>query len=161
MSAIRVPIDLRWADQDPYGHVNNVALTRILEEARARAFWAGSEESHPEVIFPPLEPGQPVWGLVAELRVKYLRPLDYHHEPVTVEMTVSRIGGANFTIDYAVFSATHESTPCATAQTTLVMVNRDSGAPVRLSKAQREQLSHYAAEPQNHQPTVSVRSLDA
>lgn len=54
MTRLFVPVQLRWSDLDAYGHVNNVEMFRILEEARITAFWA-----HPEDIEPgdPTEPG--------------------------------------------------------------------------------------------------------
>lgn len=176
MPAIEIPISLRWGDQDPYGHVNNVAIARILEEARARAFWAEATDPvmpDPEAaegrtveharraVFPPLTPDQPVWALVSELSVRYLRPVNYQREPVTVAMTVSRIGGASFTIDYRIRTDPHdpahlqphdnddagaapESLTCVQAQTTLVLVDQQSGSPVRLSHEQRAMLQTWS-----------------
>jgi acyl-CoA thioester hydrolase len=40
MTRLQVPVQLRWSDMDAYGHVNNVELLRLLEEARIEAFWA-------------------------------------------------------------------------------------------------------------------------
>src|SRR5699024_8939610 len=34
-----VPVPVRWTDLDAYGHVNNAAMVRLLEEARIAAFW--------------------------------------------------------------------------------------------------------------------------
>ena len=36
---LSMPVALRWADLDAYGHVNNVEVLRLLEEARIAAFW--------------------------------------------------------------------------------------------------------------------------
>ena len=38
MSPVTVTLQLRWADTDHYGHVNNVTYLRYVEEARIRAF---------------------------------------------------------------------------------------------------------------------------
>src|SRR5699024_1528274 len=38
-SALDLPIPVRWTDLDAYGHVNNAAMVRLLEEARIAAFW--------------------------------------------------------------------------------------------------------------------------
>ena len=35
---VEVRVPLRWADMDAYGHVNNVAVVQVLEEARVAAF---------------------------------------------------------------------------------------------------------------------------
>ena len=36
--SVEVRIPLRWADMDAYGHVNNIAVVQLLEEARVAAF---------------------------------------------------------------------------------------------------------------------------
>ena len=33
MTRLHVPVPVRWADLDAYGHVNNVAVLRLLAEA--------------------------------------------------------------------------------------------------------------------------------
>jgi acyl-CoA thioester hydrolase len=33
-----IPVPVRWTDLDAYGHVNNAAMVRLLEEARIAAF---------------------------------------------------------------------------------------------------------------------------
>ncbi|HET6240986.1 MAG TPA: thioesterase family protein, partial [Arthrobacter sp.] len=35
---IEVQVPMRWGDMDAYGHINNVQIVRILEEARIAAF---------------------------------------------------------------------------------------------------------------------------
>ena len=42
MARAKVDIQLRWGDEDAYGHINNVAFLRYLEEARVRILWSGS-----------------------------------------------------------------------------------------------------------------------
>jgi acyl-CoA thioester hydrolase len=55
-----VPVQLRWSDLDAYGHVNNVEMFRILEEARITAFWAHPQEpGQPGQLEQPGQPGQP------------------------------------------------------------------------------------------------------
>ena len=46
MTRLHVPIALRWADLDAYGHVNNAVMLRLLEEARIQVFWADSAAGH-------------------------------------------------------------------------------------------------------------------
>ena len=36
MIALEIP--LRWGDMDAYGHINNVQIVRLMEEARVLAF---------------------------------------------------------------------------------------------------------------------------
>ena len=35
---LRVQVPMRWGDMDAYGHVNNIAVVQLLEEARVAAF---------------------------------------------------------------------------------------------------------------------------
>lgn len=144
MTAKTVTVHLRWGDQDAYGHINNVAILRILEEARARAFWSAPEEGE-EGIFPPLEPDQPVWALVADFQLKYRRQLPYQRQPVRVELSIPKVGGANFVIDYALFADDDDASPRVTAQSTLVMVDKDTGKPQRLDAQMRARLQEFSA----------------
>ena len=48
----RVP--MRWGDMDPYGHVNNVEVVRLLEEARVVALGIPVGTGHQ--VEPPLIP---------------------------------------------------------------------------------------------------------
>lgn len=145
MSVIRMPIQLRWGDQDAYGHINNVAILRILEEARARAFWRTAEDPAEAGIFPPLEPSQQTWALVADFQLRYRGQLPYQRDPVTVELGISQVGGASFVIDYALFADENDDAAQVTAQSTLVMVDRDTGAPQRLSPELRQRLRQYSS----------------
>lgn len=147
MSEIRVPIQLRWGDQDAYGHINNVAIMRILEEARARAFWSGSADPQETGILPPLESGQPTWTLVADFQLKYRRQLDYQRDPVIIEMTISSIGGASFVINYALKAAAEDSSPKVTAASTMVMVDSVTGRPQRIDAETRSHLQQWSQRP--------------
>lgn len=144
MSVIRIPIQLRWGDQDAYGHVNNVAILRLLEEARARAFWKPSDSDEGAGLFPPLEPTQQIWALVADFQLKYRQQLPYQRDPVIVELCISRVGGASFVINYALKATEHDDAARVTAQSTLVLVDRETGKPQRLDAQLREQLRRYS-----------------
>ena len=37
-TTLRVQVPMRWGDMDAYGHVNNVNLIRLMEEARIAGF---------------------------------------------------------------------------------------------------------------------------
>lgn len=144
MSVIRIPIQLRWGDQDAYGHVNNVAILRLLEEARARAFWKSADSGDETGIFPPLEPSQQIWALVADFQLKYRQQLPYQRDPVIVELWISRVGGASFVINYALKATEHDDAARVTAHSTLVLVDRETGKPQRLDAELREQLRSFS-----------------
>lgn len=139
MPSSRVLVPLRWGDQDAYGHVNNVAVARLLEEARARGIWRPSAG-----VLPPLDPAQPVWWLVTELNIRYREILDYSAEAVEVDMEIQRVGGASFTIGYEI--ATERGTRRhASAMTTIALVDRDTSSVRRLTADQRSYLHGLAS----------------
>lgn len=144
MSSIRVPIELRWGDQDAYGHINNVAIMRLLEEARGRAFWRSAEEPNHPGIFPPLEADQPVWAVVADFTIKYRRQLDYQREPVIVEMTIPKIGGASFVIDYILKTSPEDSVARITASSTLALIDSATGKPQRIDAQTRSRMKLWS-----------------
>lgn len=134
-----VDITLRWGDQDSYGHVNSVAVARLLEEARARVLWgAGS-------ALPPLLPDEATLSLVSEVSIRYLRVLDYREKPVPIAVSVSRIGGADLTIEFEVRSDDPER-PYATATAKVALVSRETGAVRRLTPDEREFLRGFIKE---------------
>lgn len=136
MTGIPVRLDLRWGDLDAFGHVNNAAVVRLLEEARTRGLWAPDSG---DGAFPRLAADSPVWSVVADLQVTYRRQLDYEHSPITVELTVPTVSAASCTIGYAV-CADGEDAPRVTASTTIVTVDRETGRPCRLPEAMRAAL---------------------
>lgn len=74
MTRLHVPVPVRWADLDAYGHVNNVAVLRLLEEARIAAFWRhpeGSEASWPTAVLD-AAPGAATTTVVARQEIEYL-----------------------------------------------------------------------------------------
>ena len=132
-----VEVALRWGDQDSYGHVNSVAVARLLEEARARALWGADS------ALPPLLPDEPTLSLVSEIGIRYLRVLDYSERPVPIALTVSRIGGADLTIEFEVRSD-DPARPYATATAKVALVSRETGAVRRLTTEEREFLRGFA-----------------
>ena len=85
------PVTLRYSDQDPMQHINNVAITAMLESGRMHLLAA--------VLGDALEDR----GMVlARLAVDYLHEIRFP-EPVEVGGRVVRAGGRSLTSQYAVF----------------------------------------------------------
>lgn len=154
---LHVPVPLRWSDMDAYGHVNNVAMLRLLEEARIAAFWR-----HPEAADAPSlptavldsGPGATTHTLVARTEIEYLAPLAYRRDPVTVQMWVGRLGGASLDVCYEVTTEGDVDVDVAgpvevfvRAETTIVLVDASTGAPRRLTAQERATWSRYVEEP--------------
>ncbi|WNB86725.1 thioesterase family protein [Cellulomonas sp. ATA003] len=107
MSRLRVPAQLRWADMDAYGHVNNVQMLQLLEEARIEAFWTHPDPADGGRATAVLDagPGAPTTTLVARQEIEYLRPLSYRRAPAVVELWIGHLGGASIDVCYEVVDA--------------------------------------------------------
>ncbi|MER1995968.1 MAG: thioesterase family protein [Arthrobacter sp.] len=144
---IRVQVPMRWSDMDAYGHINNVEVIRMLEEARILAFGPPGGTGAPGVkppvpLFSEVPPN--TQSLVSEQRVKYLAPLEYRNIPADVHIWFSAVKGASLAISYLV-SDPVTNKPCIKAETTLAFVDAASGALQRVTAGQRELLRPYTA----------------
>lgn len=83
-----VGLQLRWSDEDRYGHVNNARLLTLTEEARVRALaaWATTTAS-PDVQ-----------RVVRSMEVQYEAPVVYAGPEVTARVWILRIGRTSFTL---------------------------------------------------------------
>lgn len=133
---------MRWGDMDAYGHINNVEIVRILEEARVHAFGqpAGTGLPGDEVaipVFSDLPLGVQI--LVVEHRVKYLEPLNYRNIPARVELWVCALKGASITLAYTI-SDPADGTKCVIAETVLAFFDEPAARLLRLAPHHRERL---------------------
>jgi len=131
-----VSVPVRWGDLDAYGHVNNVAILGLLEQARVQAFW---DPGAP--VLPPLAAGTPVQVVVADAHVSYRRAIPYV-QAVDVSVSVPRVGGASFVIAYEIVV---DGEVAVSATTTLALVDVATWRPIRLDPGQRERLADFAA----------------
>lgn len=154
MTRLFVPVQLRWSDLDAYGHVNNVEMFRILEEARITAFWAhpadeatqaAAHDAWPTAVLDS-GPGASSHTFVARQEIEYLRPLGFARRPVRVEMWIGHMGGASLDVCYEVHDdagPTERSGPGSTARpvaravTTIVLVSAATGSPRRIAPDER------------------------
>ncbi|QRZ61367.1 thioesterase family protein [Rothia sp. ZJ932] len=145
-----VNVPLRWGDMDAYGHVNNVTMMRILEEARIAVFGLPPSAGEPVgaspliPLFEALHPG--TQALVVENWVKYRAQLAYRGEDARVEVRVVRVSPATITVSYELFDAV-TGEHCVSGSTTLAFFHAPTQTLVRLSKEQRSMLSEYVAAP--------------
>lgn len=149
MARTHIDLELRWGDQDAYGHVNNVAYARFLEEARVRTFWLGSgrESTGMQHHFRGDDPAGPKM-LVASQQIEFLRVLEYSERPVTVELWIGKLGGSSLEVHYEILDgATPERSVVAKAISHIVIVDGETMRPIRLSDAGRESVSAWMDEP--------------
>ncbi len=150
---LHVPIALRWGDLDAYNHVNNVAMLKLLEEARVRVFWRpGPGESGPETAV--LETGfaSGVLTLIARQEIEYLAPVPYQRHPLDVQLWFGALGGSSIEVCYDVCSPLETApetgqTVYARATTVLVKVDAATGRPLRLTPEEREAWLPYLGDP--------------
>jgi acyl-CoA thioester hydrolase len=147
---ITVPIGLRWSDFDPYAHVNNAEMFRLLEEARVQAFWRPDDgtEGPPSAVLD-TSPGSPMQSLIAHQEIDYLRPIPYMRAPIEIEMWVGRLGGASLDLCYEVFSpvGVEPRHMFVRAATTIVLVSAETGKPTRMTGEQRAAWTPYVEAP--------------
>ena len=153
-----VPVPVRWTDLDAYGHVNNAAMVRLLEEARIAAFWQPAPDQlalgaqQPPAALPVSGAGTEdtdIATVIASQRIEYVRQLGHRRDGVVVRLWLSRIGGASLTADYLVLTRDDPEcrAPYARARTVMVLVDAETGSPVRLEQEARESLRAFTGEP--------------
>ncbi|MFC8429305.1 acyl-CoA thioesterase [Streptomyces sp. NPDC057253] len=118
---------LRWADMDAYGHVNNVVFLRYLEEARI------------DFLFRP-EKDFKQGSVVARHEIDYKRQLVHRHAPVDIELWVTEIRAASFTIAYEVKD---DDEVYVRASTVIVPFDFEAQRPRRITAEEREFLEGY------------------
>lgn len=150
MARLHAPVRIRWSDIDAYGHVNNSAMLRLLEEARVLAFWAPDPDevdesgSAPEPVIDG-RPGSGTMTVIAAQRLEYLASTPYFRRPLDIQLWIGRIGGASIDVSYEVWSPVgHEPAELYTrATTTLVMVDAETNRPRRLTDVERTACQTY------------------
>ncbi|MFF5985312.1 acyl-CoA thioesterase [Streptomyces olindensis] len=118
---------LRWADMDAYGHVNNVVFLRYLEEARI------------DFLFRP-EKDFKQGSVVARHEIDYKRQLVHRHHPVDIELWVTEIRAASFTLTYEVKDGDEIY---VRASTVIVPFDFEAQRPRRITAEEREFLREY------------------
>ncbi|WP_026535088.1 acyl-CoA thioesterase [Arthrobacter sp. H14] len=145
--AITCSITMRWGDMDAYGHINNVEVVRILEEARIGAFGPPGGTGRPgretEVPFFSSLPAE-TQALVVEHRVKYKASLEYRNIPLNAKVWVSDLKAASLAINYLLLDPVTDVV-CVTAQTSIAFVSAESGRLQRISPEQKAMVVPYEA----------------
>ncbi|GGL72210.1 thioesterase [Curtobacterium citreum] len=145
---------MRWSDIDAYGHVNNSAMLRLLEEARIVGFWghdpadANGEGDLPDPIIDG-RPGSGTMTVIAAQRLEYLASIPYLRRPLDVQMWIGRIGGASIDVSYEVWSpvGVEPAVLYTRATTALVMVDAATNRPRRLTAVERAACEQFAEPP--------------
>ncbi len=120
-------ITTRWADNDAYGHINNVVYYAYFDTAVNRWLVENGvlDIARSDVV-----------GLVVETGCRYFRPLSYP-EPIEVGFRVAHLGRSSIRYDVAVFGAGHAEA-AAQGHFVHVYVDRTTGRPAALPQALRD-----------------------
>ncbi len=124
----QVEIQVRFADTDAMGHVNNAKYLTYCEGARLR-YWTdvtGEPISH--------RTGGAESLILAEARITY-RAQAFHGQLVTVESRATRIGRSSFTLQHRLLAGVPGEEPGLVAVSESILVRYDyaTGGPVPLS----------------------------
>ncbi|HEX5567964.1 MAG TPA: thioesterase family protein [Streptomyces sp.] len=128
---------LHWSDMDAFGHVNNVVFLRYLEEARIDFMFRLARQA---------ASGAFTGGsVVAKHEITYVRPLAHRHEPVMVELWVSKIGAASLTVACEVKDRAEDGkeTVYVRASTVVVPYDLERERPRRLTDEEKAFLKEY------------------
>lgn len=112
---------------DAYGHVNNVVFLRYLEEARI------------DFLFRPDKDFQQ-GSVVARHEIDYKRQLVHRHHPVDIELWVTEIRAASFTLAYEVKDG---DVVYVRASTVIVPFDFERQRPRRITDEERAFLKEY------------------
>lgn len=126
----RVTIEVRFADLDGMGHVNNAVYLTYCETARIR-YWM-------DVTGEPITPGHEGAEslILAEARITYRAPV-FHGETVTVETRATHVGRTSFSLEHRMTAAAPGAKPRVVAVSDSVLVRYDyaTAASVALGDA--------------------------
>lgn len=122
-------LETRWADEDVYGHVNNVAYYGFFDTAvNRRLIERGVLEPHTS----------PVIGLVVESGCRYFRSLQFP-DRVAAGLRVERLGTTSVAYDIGLFRNA-ENHAAAQGRFVHVYVDRTSRRPTPIPVAVRATL---------------------
>lgn len=111
---LSIPIEVRFADLDAYGHVNNATYFTYLEIARTRL--------HRERFR--VAGRQGLLFMVVRAECEYRQPIEFG-DRVVIDMGVERVGHSSFDLAYTLHDAAGRT--FATAKTVMVCFDPELG----------------------------------
>lgn len=145
---------MRWADMDQLGHVNNVAYLDYLQEARIEMFTAhrafSAREEHTEGV------------LLVRYQVDFHAPLVFRRQPILVDLWVTDIRAASFTLAYEIYDIVDgERVVHLRATSQMAPFVFATERPRRLTEDERTFLSGFLEEAPVRAPIGGPRPADA
>lgn len=133
-NAFECTLQLRWSDQDLFGHLNNARIMTLIEEARIRAGRHVAAGEH--------EPSQQ--KVVRSQNTVFDKPINYTSD-VTAKVWVSRIGNTSLTMCHELLQ---DGQRCVYSEAVLVVIDKTSGLPTPISERERELLAPVCQTPE-------------
>ena len=134
----RVDVEVRFADTDAMGHVNNAVYLTYCEMARIR-YWT-------DVTGEPVAAGHEGAEslILAEARITYRAPV-FHTETVTVETRATHIGRSSFLLEHRLTArgASGGSRLVATSDSVMVRFDYRTDRPAPLSDTFRKVIEAF------------------
>ena len=115
------PMPTRWADNDHYGHVNNVAYYSYFDSA-VNGYLIETAGTDTRSL--------PAIGIVAETSCRYFKELSFPDE-LQVGLRLEKLGNSSVIYQLAVFRG-DDSEPAAVGRFVHVYVDRDNRRPVAI-----------------------------
>jgi acyl-CoA thioester hydrolase len=124
-------VEVRWADSDRLGHVNNTKFIEYMQEARIKFFRSATFERLPVVV--------------RKTDVEFLRPVKDESGPLTITVTVLRLGTTSYTLRHTVTDV--HGNMCGFGDAVLVGFDPDTDTARALTDDERRMLEEYLVVP--------------
>ena len=128
-----VPILRRFSDLDPLGHVNNVVYHDYLQEARVILM-----DSIGAIVSAEFA------QIVVKQEIRHIKSLGYSREPIMIEVSLTSLKRATYTLAYRIFDENGELIAEASSQ--LAVIDPVSGRPIRIPEVIAERLQSKATD---------------
>ena len=122
-------ITTRWADNDIYGHINNVVYYSYFDTVANQYLIEFAD-------FNPIS--APVIGVIVHSNCNYIKPIAYP-DKIEAGLTVKKLGRSSVTYGIGIFRQ-GESAACAYGEFVHVFVNRKDSLPISIPTKIRESL---------------------
>lgn len=137
MGVFIAEVQPRWSDMDSFGHINNAKTVTLLEEARVAMLFVEAAHYGADMS---------VGMVVAKLVVDYQQQLTFTGAPIRVDVAVTELRSASFTLGYTVYAGRGvDATVAVRAETLMAPFDLQANRPRRLSTAERDFLATWRA----------------
>ncbi|GAB4419583.1 MAG: thioesterase family protein [Anaerolineales bacterium] len=128
------PIEVRYGDLDPQGHLNNSRYLTYFEQARVQYFVALG-------LFKPGDSFMDIGVIMAEAGVNFLAPVEYG-TPVKVGVRFAKLGNKSMRVTQAIVHAESGET-LASGYVILVAFDYRAGKTIPIPDVMRETIAKF------------------